>query len=101
VTPLLAIGRDDVANYVSTLGVVLIVLIFVRVVMSFLPQIPYYRWLDAFLTFVTQVTDPILNPLRRLLPAVRIGPAALDLSPIVAILIIGIVSSILANLIKG
>lgn len=98
---LLAIGREDFADFVSTLGIVLIVLIFVRVIMSFLPQIPYYRWLDAFLTFVTQVTDPILSPLRRVLPLVRIGPGAIDLSPIVAIFAIGIVSGILANLISG
>lgn len=30
------------------------------------------------------VTDPVLLPLRRLLPAVRMGHMALDLSPIVA-----------------
>lgn len=100
-TPLMAIGREDVADYVSTLGIVLIVLIFIRVVMSFLPRIPYYRWLDAFLTFVTQVTDPILSPLRRVLPLPRLGPMALDLSPLIAIVLIGLVTGILASLIRG
>ena len=60
----LAIDRGDVADYVETLVVVMVVLIFIRIIMSFIPRMPYNRWLDAFLSFVTQVTDPILNPLR-------------------------------------
>ena len=98
---LLAIGRDDIADYVNTLALVLVVLIFIRVIMSFLPRIPYNRWLDAFLTFVTQVTDPILNPLRRVLPPVRIGPGALDLAPLVATFLLVIVAGIVASIIRG
>ena len=98
---LLAIDRGDVADYVSTLALVFVVLLVVRVVMSFLPQIPYYRWLDVFLTFVTQVTDPILRPLRRVLPSVRIGGMGLDLSPVIAIILIQIVAAIAASIIRG
>jgi len=101
VITLLAIGRDDIADYVNTLALVLVVLIFIRVIMSFLPRIPYNRWLDAFLTFVTQVTDPILNPLRRVLPPVRIGPGALDLAPLVATFLLVIVAGIVASIIRG
>ncbi len=100
-TPLLAIGRADVADFVYTLALVFVVLIFIRVIMSFVPQIPYYRWLDAFLNFVTQVTDPILNPLRRVLPPVRIGPGALDLSPMIATFLLLIVAGIVSGLIRG
>ena len=52
-TTFFAITREDVADYVYTLAIVFVVLIFIRVIMSFFPRIPYYRWLDAFLTFVT------------------------------------------------
>jgi YggT family protein len=97
----LAIDRGDVADYVETLVVVLVVLIFIRIIMSFIPRMPYNRWLDAFLTFVTQVTDPILSPLRKVLPMVRIGPGALDLSPMVATLLLFIVGGIVASLIRG
>lgn len=100
-TTLLAISRNDVADFVYTLAIVFVVLIFIRVIMSFLPRIPYNRWLAAFLDFVTQVTDPILNPLRRVLPPVRIGPGALDLSPMVATFLLLIVAGIVANLIRG
>jgi YggT family protein len=97
----LAIDRGDVADYVETLVVVLVVLIFIRIIMSFIPRMPYNRWLDAFLAFVTQVTDPILSPLRKVLPMVRIGPGALDLSPMVATLLLFIVGGIVASLIRG
>ena len=99
-TPL-AIGREDVADFVYTLAIVFVVLIFIRVIMSFFPRIPYYRWLDAFLTFVTQVTDPILNVFRRVIPPVRIGPGALDLAPMVATFVLLIVAGIVAGLIRG
>ncbi len=97
----LAIGREDVADYVYTLAIVFVVLIFIRVIMSFFTRVPYYRWLDAFLTFVTQVTDPILNVFRRVLPSVRIGPVALDLAPMVAIFVLLLVAGIVAGLIRG
>ena len=100
-TTFFAITREDVADYVYTLAIVFVVLIFIRVIMSFFPRIPYYRWLDAFLTFVTQVTDPILNVFRRFLPMVRIGPGALDLAPMVATFVILIVAGIVAGLIRG
>ena len=100
-SPVLAISRGDVADYVYTLAIVFVVLIFIRVIMSFIPRMPYYRWLDAILTFVTQVTDPILNLFRRFLPPVRLGSGALDLAPMVATFVLLIVAGIAADLIRG
>ena len=97
----LAISRGDVADYVNTLALVYIVLIFVRILMSWIPRMPYNRYLAAVLQFVTDVTDPYLNLFRRFLPPVRMGPGALDLSPIVATLVLILVSSIVADLIRG
>ena len=96
-----AITRADVADYVETLTLVYLVLIFVRIIMSWIPRIPYNRFLAGFLKFVTDVTDPYLNLFRRILPPVRLGPGALDLSPIVATFVLIIVSSIVVNLIEG
>ncbi|HET8822541.1 MAG TPA: YggT family protein [Thermoleophilaceae bacterium] len=97
----LAITRDDVADYVNTLVLVYLVLIFIRILMSWIPRMPYNRYLAAFLQFVTDVTDPYLNLFRRFLPPVRMGPGALDLSPIVATLVLIVVSSIVVGLIRG
>ena len=97
----LAISRADVADYVRTLALVYLVLIFIRIIMSWIPRMPYNRYLSAALGFVTDVTDPYLNLFRRVLPPVRLGPSALDLSPIVATFVLLIVSGIVASLIEG
>lgn len=96
----LAISRVDVADYVNTLILVYLVLIFVRIIMSWVPRMPYNRYLAAFLKFVSDVTDPYLNLFRRILPPVRMGPGALDLSPIVATIVLIFVGTIVVGLIK-
>jgi YggT family protein len=101
VTTLLAVSRGDVADYVNTLVLVYLVLIFIRIIMSWIPRIPYNRYLDMALGFVRDVTDPYLNLFRRFIPPVRMGPGALDLSPIVATFVLIIVGSIVANVIRG
>ena len=100
-TTVFAITRGDVADYVQTLAIVYLILIFIRIILSWIPRVPYNRALSAFIGFVTDVTDPYLNLFRRFLPLVRIGPGALDLSPIVATIVLIIVSDIAAGLIRG
>jgi YggT family protein len=96
-----AITREDVADYVNTLILVYLVLIFIRIIMSWIPRMPYNRYLAAVLTFVSDVTDPYLNLFRRFIPPMRMGPAALDLSPIVATFVLLIVGSIVVSVIHG
>jgi YggT family protein len=96
----LAVSRDDVADYVNTLVLVYLVLIFIRILMSWIPRIPYNRYLAAFLQFVSDVTDPYLNLFRRFLPPVRLGGGALDLSPIVATLVLIILNGFVVSLIR-
>ena len=43
--------------------------------------------------FLYTVTDPVMKPVRRMLPAVRFGGMAFDLSPVVVIFGIGIIRS--------
>jgi YggT family protein len=97
----LAVGREDIADYVYTLSLVYLVLIFIRIIMSWIPRIPYNPVLNAVLKFVSDVTDPYLNLFRRFLPPVRMGPGALDLSPIVATFVLIIVSGVVASAIRG
>jgi YggT family protein len=96
-----AITRDAVANYVITLVYVYVILIFIRIIISWLPRIPYNRVLDIVLTFVRDVVDPYLNLFRRFLPMARLGPAALDLSPMVGTIVLIFVGNIVSNLIRG
>ena len=97
----LAISRMDIADYVETLIYVYLVLIFIRIILSWFRSIPYHPALSAFLTFVHDVTDPYLNLFRRFIPMARLGPAALDLSPIVATFVLLIVGGIVGDLIRG
>ena len=96
-----AITTDDIADYIDTLTLVYLVLIFIRIILSWIPRVPYNRYLAAVIKFVTDVTDPYLNLFRRVLPPVRLGPGALDLSPIVATFVLLIVSSIVSGVVRG
>lgn len=96
-----ALTRQDVADYIRTLALVYTIIIIIRIILSWIPRLPYNRWLSAGVKFVTDVTDPYLNLFRRVLPPVRLGPGALDLSPMVALFVLIIVSSIVARLIEG
>ena len=52
----LAITRNDVADYVNTLLLVYLILIFIQILTSWIPRMPYNRFLAAFLKFVSDVT---------------------------------------------
>ena len=97
----IAIDSFDVARFVDTLVLVYVVLIFIQVIASFVPRRPYNRFLDAFLKFVDDVVNPYLNLWRRVLPMVRIGPAGLDLSPMVGTIVLILVGNIVAGIIAG
>jgi len=102
VTPMLAaITRGDVADYVSTLVTVYVVLIFIQIIASWVPRMPYNRFLSAVLGFVGDVVNPYLRLFRKFLPMVRIGPGALDLSPMIGTFVLVIVGGIVANIIRG
>jgi YggT family protein len=47
--------------------------------------------------FLYMLTDPVLGPLRRLLPPVRMGGMALDLSPIVAFFGLSVLRGVLCG----
>ena len=97
----LAITRGDVADYVYTFVIVYFVLIFITIVLSWFPRIPYNPVLNSVIQFVTEVTNPYLRIFRRFIPSVRAGPMALDLSPMVAIFVLLIVGGLVASLIRG
>ena len=98
---LLAITRDDVADYVSAVFLVYLILIFIRILLSWIPRMPYYPWLRAAVDFIHQVVDPYLNIFRRVIPPLGGGGFALDLSPILAIFVLIIVRSVVVSLIAG
>lgn len=63
-------------------------IIFARVILSWVNADPY----NPIIRFIHDITEPVLAPIRQLLPTERIG---LDLSPLVVILIIQLIQRIL------
>ena len=96
-----AITRNDIADYVSAIFLVYIVLIFANILISYVPRMPYYRWLRAVLDFVTETTNPYLNVFRRIIPSIGGGGFALDLSPMVGLIVLFVAQGIVVGLIRG
>jgi YggT family protein len=97
----LAAFRDQLADYVRALFFVYSLLIIAYILSSlffgFGGRVPYSRWSSALLGFLRDVCEPYLSLFRRFIPPI----GALDLSPIVAIIVLNIVGGVIARLIAG
>lgn len=103
-TVVAAIGRDDVANYVDALFTVFLILIIMRIVLSWIQMfrpIPYIVPLRATVGFVEESVDPYLNIFRRWIPPIGGPGMGLDLSPMIGIILLIIVQSVVVGLIAG
>jgi YggT family protein len=96
-----ALTREDVADYVAALFLVYIILILVRVLISWIPRMPYNRALRTVLDFVTETTDPYLNLFRRIIPPIGGGGLGLDLSPMIGIIVLFVLRGLVVALIAG
>ncbi len=97
----LADTRGSIADFLASLLLVYTLLIFAYIVinlfLSFGARPAYSRTLDAVLGFLRDVCEPYLSIFRRFIPP--IGP--LDISPIVAILVLRIVGGLIVELVRG
>jgi YggT family protein len=94
----LALTRNDVATYVSAIFVVYTILILLNILISFVPRMPYSPWLRVVLDFITESTNPYLNIFRRMMrPIGGSGGFAFDLSPIIALVVLGIAEGIVVG----
>jgi len=98
---LAVVTRGDIANYVEDLfGVyvaLLLIYILANLVFSFGLRPSYSRTMDVILTFLRDVCEPYLRIFRRLLPSF----GGIDLSPILALIVLGVVRAIVVSLIRG
>ncbi|HZQ28871.1 MAG TPA: YggT family protein [Acidimicrobiales bacterium] len=60
--------------------------LFARIILSWFPISPGSALAPVF-SFLYTITEPVLGPVRRLLPPARMGAMALDLSPIVVLIV--------------
>lgn len=98
---ILADARTEVADFLEALLRVYVILILIYIVVNLLfafgARPPYSRALDAVLGFLRDVCEPYLGLFRRFIPP--IGP--IDISPIVAILVLQIVGGLIVDAIRG
>jgi YggT family protein len=81
-------------NLICWLIGVYIVVVLVRIVLSWFP-ISYGSPMVPVARALAAVTDPILEPMRRAIPPVRLGAMAMDLSPLILILGLSILQGII------
>ena len=93
---LLADTATSINHFIDVFIYVYILLIFVYVLTSWV-QLPYTPWVRRIYDFLRDVCEPYLRIFRRILPS--FGP--LDLSPIIAIIVLFIVGNLVANIIRG
>lgn len=98
---ILATTRDSIANFVYALllvyTIIIIAYIFTSMYFNVGGRIPYSRWSRGVLDFLRDVSEPYLSIFRRFIPP--FGP--LDLSPMVATIVLWLVGGIIINLIQG
>lgn len=78
-------------SFISIVCNALAIIIFVRAILSWFAISPY----DPIMVFLYRITEPILAPLRRIIP--KIG--MIDITPAIAILILLLIPWLLARLI--
>jgi len=93
--------RDDIADFVAALILVYTICIVGWVVLSLIfslgVRMPYNRVVMGTMDFLRDVSEPFLRIFRKL--PLRVGP--LDLTPMVAIIVLQIGGGIIVGLIAG
>ncbi len=93
----LAVTRNDIADYVQAVFWVYILIIFVYILLNMMFSLgvtpPYSRALNAFLAFLRDVSEPYLRIFRRFIPSAGM----FDFSPMVAIIVLYVLQAVIYN----
>jgi uncharacterized protein YggT (Ycf19 family) len=79
-------------NFLTALYYVYTILIFLYILMSWV-QLPYNVWIGRVRTFLHDTVEPYLGAFRRIIPPL----GGLDLSPIVALIVLQLIYRVLAT----
>lgn len=79
-------------NAVCLLLNLYLILLFARIILSWFPIAPDSPMAQIF-SLLYAVTEPVLGPVRRLMPTVGVGGMGLDLSPIIVTIGLRLISS--------
>ena len=80
-----------IIQFVDLLFQALFLIIIIRILLTWFPQVNWYNQPFAFLK---QVSDPILLPFRAIIPSV----GGFDFSPILAFLVLGVIRELIIRI---
>jgi YggT family protein len=87
---------STVISFLQALYYVYTILILLYILMSWV-QLPYNVWVGRVRTFLHDTVEPYLGIFRRLIPPIGM----FDVSPIVALVVLGLVFEIVINVLQG
>jgi YggT family protein len=87
---------DTLSNFVDALYWVYLILIFVYILMSWV-QLPYNVWIGRVRGFLHDTVEPYLRLFRRMIPPI----GGLDLSPMLALIVLYVVHTVAQNILNG
>jgi YggT family protein len=82
-------------GFIQTLITIYIFIIFVRAMLSWLPPSSNHGVVHQVSRVTYLMTEPVLRPVRGLMPMVRVGGQGLDLSVFVVILLLIILRAVI------
>jgi YggT family protein len=89
-----------IGEFANNVFTVYLVILLVNILLTWIPRIPYSRPLNAVLTFIHETAEPYLSLFRSFIKPIGGGAMAFDPSPIIAIVVYGIVGGILVGAIS-
>lgn len=72
------------------------IIVVARIVMEWIP-VSYDHPLARLRSWLRSATEPVLGPLRAILPPMRMGGVGLDLSPIILLIGLSLLTGIVCN----
>lgn len=87
---------DLVVEYVNAVFTVFLVVMLIRILLSWLPSAPTGRATGALYRFFHDSTDWYLRPFRRVIPPVGM----FDLSPIVALIVLYVANAVVVRVLE-
>lgn len=92
---MLLLTLSQIVGYLINIIIILVIVQFVlSLLVSFNVISMRSNWVAAIWTSVSALLDPILSPIRRILP----NTGAIDFSPLVLIVVLNIINIVLQNL---
>lgn len=69
-----------------------VIIIVVRILFTWIPVNPWSEF-GKVVRVLGRITDPVLVPLRRVIPPLRVGGMGIDLSPMILVLVLSLIAN--------